>query len=127
MSAPLHYAPLRWVKVMRQADVIQFDFSDIDFSRWRADRAYMEAVIERAAHRRRVRLVRLQERGSALREAKAALYRLSEAGSHPYNVRLRRRFVRLQTRRERDVDPERQSTASWSTSWTPGCRPAPRH
>jgi hypothetical protein len=92
---------------MPQTDRIQFDFSDIDFSRWRADRAYMEAVIERAAYRRRVRLARLQERRSALREAKTAIYRLSEAGSHPYTIRLRRRFVRLQTRRERDADPER--------------------
>jgi hypothetical protein len=92
---------------MPQADTIQFDFSDIDFSRWRADRAYMEAVIERAARRRRIRLARLQQRKAALLDARTAIYRLSEAGSHPHTVRLRRRFVRLKTRRERDADPER--------------------
>jgi hypothetical protein len=92
---------------MPQADKIEFDFSDIDVSRLEADRAYMEAVIERAARRRKIRLARLQERKFALREAKTAIYRLSEAGSHPHTVRLRRRFVRLKTRRERDADPER--------------------
>src|SRR6266487_2588705 len=72
---------------MQKDETIKFDFSDIDFSRWGADRAYMEAVVERAAERRR--------------------NRLAEAGQHPHTVRLRRRFVRLETRRERDVDPER--------------------
>ncbi len=92
---------------MQKDETIKFDFSDIDFSRWGADRAYMEAVVERAAERRRNRLARLQERKTALREATMAIHRLSEAGQHPHTVRLRRRFVRLETRRERDVDPER--------------------
>lgn len=87
---------------MPQPDKIQFDFSRLE-----ADRAYMEAVIERAAQRRRIRLAGLRERESALREATTAIYRLSEAGSHPHTVRLRRRFIRLKTRRERVADTKR--------------------